>query len=135
MADTAVGGELATDRGRLMTGAGRADASTRSMVQRIAIRAAVEVPDVVGLARRRFSLPLPLPLAFRTSQRAQVRVDVGHDQVIRISLAVRVRYPAPARETAEAVRLRVAERVSAATGLTVGRVDVTVTELVNEDET
>ena len=124
MADTAVGGDLATDRSRPAAGV------DRSTIQRIAVRAALEIPDVVGITRRR-----GLPVRLRGGRRARVRVVLDDRHVPRISMAIRIRYPAPARATAEAVRQRIADRVGAVTGLPVERVDITVTELVNDSAT
>ena len=94
------------------------------VVEKIALRAALAVPDVVGIARG----GLPLIGGGRADVHAEVSAATTS-----IELAVRLRYPAPVATTAAAVQREVARRVHELTGLNVERVAVSVVDLVNDD--
>lgn len=64
---------------------------------------------------------------------AGVGVEVGAKQAA-VDLTMRVRYPFPIHEVAEAVRQNVTERIEAMTGLEVVEVNIAVTDLAFDGE-
>ena len=91
------------------------------VVEKIAARAALDVPNAAGLSRRVAGRDFGRP-----SVRAQVDVD---GQVASVRLELAVEYPASARATTRGVRKHVGERVSTLCGLTVEHIDITVAVL------
>lgn len=95
--------------------------------EKIAARAASEVDGVrvvgTGLSRR---------VPWTTSPAAGAAADVD-GQSVAVNLSLRLRYPAPAGETAARVRERVTLRLAELAGLTVREVTITVAELVADD--
>ncbi len=106
------------------------------VVEKIAARAAVEIPDA-GAAASRFlgrSMAGASALGARqTSLTALPRtsVDVNGSQVI-LDLSISVRWPASVPEVTDAVREHVRSRVTELTGLTVTKVSISVTALVTQ---
>ncbi|MBP2472546.1 putative alkaline shock family protein YloU [Crossiella equi] len=96
-----------------------------SAVERIAARAATEMPDIGGSARRFRGVALGKERATRP---VHVRALVDRDSA---SLAVHlsVGYPVPLAAATEAVREHLITRVGELAGLRVRRVDITVTAL------
>lgn len=98
------------------------------VVERISAQAALEVPDVYGLPRRRRDGE-----PVRTNP-PKARARVTDDQAA-VRLQVAVRWPAGVRTVTEALRARVRQRVSELTGLRVGTLDVTVSALIDPTAT
>ncbi len=133
MSETAVrpGDELAVDGGARLDAPpsrepappaerGHLDIRDR-VVERVAERAALEVPGVVrhsGTLGRVTGRDLPRVDATVAGGRVRVRLDVA------------VEWPNPLPDTASAVRSTVAERLAALTGMTVDAVDVTAAHVV-----
>lgn len=113
----------AGNRGDLTIGAG--------VVEKIAQRAALEVPGVVDVVSRGLSRVVG---GGNAGASAEVLPGARQDQsrTARIDLTLSLRYPAPAMQTTRAVRDHVVERVQQLTGLRVERVDITVAELDND---
>ncbi len=118
---------------------GRTDDGTISVaegvVAKIASRAAVEVPDAGGAAPRLLGRELSAPGLHlrRTSLDALPKVSAQVDgSSAYLSMVLSVRYPAPVRSVAAAVRSQVRDRVHELTGLTVQEVDVRIPALVTE---
>ena len=99
-------------------GATRGTLTVREKVaQRLAVRAALDTPDVLPFPEGRTKLPgRSLP---------QAQLTVTGDRVT-AHLKVTVAWPAPAVEVARAVQRNVAQTLSNMAGLRVDRVDVTV---------
>jgi uncharacterized alkaline shock family protein YloU len=104
------------------------------VVEKMAARAAVEIPDAGGAALRVLGRSLPGAGAFGTRQTSltalpRVSADVDGSIVI-LDLSISVRWPASVPEVSAAVREHVRSRVSDLTGLTVTEVVISVTDLV-----
>jgi uncharacterized alkaline shock family protein YloU len=104
------------------------------VVEKMAARAAVEIPDAGGAAPRVLGRSLPGAGAFGTRQTSltalpRVSADVDGSIVI-LDLSISVRWPASVPEVSSAVREHVRSRVSDLTGLTVTEVVISVTDLV-----
>jgi uncharacterized alkaline shock family protein YloU len=94
-------------------------------VQRVVARLTDEFEEVGGAARRMLGITMGGEDFDRDAQ-VDIRVDGSTvTAVVRCSVA----YPTPVRATAESLRTHLAERVAELTGLTLGRVDITVTAL------
>lgn len=94
-------------------------------VQRIAGRLIVEMEGVGGSARRL------LGLTVGDGEAPAVRAAVNGEHVS-LDVELSVSYPASVAKTTEAARERLTTDVAAMTGLTVDRVDITVTRLRGE---
>lgn len=90
------------------------------VVEKIAHRAASETPAVVELGSGSGLL---------SGGTSGVSADV-QGMSATLDITVKVRYPEPVSQVADAVRARVADRVERYTGLTVSEIDVKVSELV-----
>lgn len=102
-------------------GATRGTLTVREKVaQRLAVRAALDTPDVLPFPESRTKIP------GRSLPQAQLTV-IG-DRVT-AHLKVTVAWPAPAVDVARAVQRNVAQTLSDMAGLHVDRVDVTVEQL------
>jgi uncharacterized alkaline shock family protein YloU len=104
------------------------------VVEKVAARAAGEIPDAGGAAPRVLGRSLPGAGAFGTRQTSltalpKVTADVDGSVVI-LDLSISVRWPASVPEVSSAVREHVRSRVSDLTGLTVTEVAISVTDLV-----
>ncbi|MDP9389605.1 MAG: Asp23/Gls24 family envelope stress response protein [Actinomycetota bacterium] len=97
-----------------------------SVVERIATRAAAEVPGVTAATRSGLDR-----LVARTSGRPLTRAgaEVGGTRAS-VDLAITVRYPEPLREVSARVRRHVRDRVQEMTGLVVEDVKLRVDGLV-----
>jgi uncharacterized alkaline shock family protein YloU len=96
------------------------------VVERIAARAAAEVDDAHGPARRLLGLRVPGVAAPKVT----VQID-GHLATVRLALSVR--YPAPIRQVTRQVREHVMTRVGELTGLDVRHVDIDIPALITPD--
>ena len=106
------------------------------VVEKVAARAAVEVPDA-GAAASRFlgrSMAGASALGARqTSLTALPKASVDVDGSLAIlNLSISVRWPASVPGVASAVREHVRSRVAELTGLTVTEVSISVTALVTQ---
>ena len=104
------------------------------VVEKMAARAAVEIPDAGAAAPRVLGRSLPGAGAFGTRQTSltalpRVSADVDGSIVI-LDMSISVRWPASVPEVSSAVREHVRSRVSELTGLTVTEVVISVTDLV-----
>lgn len=121
---------------------GRTELGTISVsdgvVAKLAARAALEVDDVGAAAPRVLGKQLPAAglsrLGMRSTQlgalpACSAEVD---GQLAFVDLTMSVRYPAPVRQVADAVRRQVTDRVQQLTGLQVVEVDITVPALVHD---
>jgi uncharacterized alkaline shock family protein YloU len=104
-----------------------------SVVQKLAARAAVEVPDAGAAAPRVMgrSVTGPAPLGARQTSltglpKTSAQVD-GSTAVLDLSISVR--WPASVPAVSRAVRERVRDRVASLTGLNVTDVSISVTDL------
>ncbi|GHF33848.1 putative alkaline shock family protein YloU [Amycolatopsis bartoniae] len=91
-------------------------------VQRIATRLVVDMEDVGGTARRL------LGVTVADDEAPKVAATVRHEHVT-LDVELSVPYPASVARTTEAARAQLTRDVGELTGLTVDRVDVTVTAL------
>ncbi|PRX50036.1 putative alkaline shock family protein YloU [Prauserella shujinwangii] len=106
-----------SERGRTVV-AGRA-------VERLAAYAVTEIESVGGSARRLLGVTIGAEDQDRAAG-VQARVDgATADLDVRLSIA----YPNPVAVTCERVRVHLIQRVAELAGLTVSRVDITVTAL------
>lgn len=112
-------------------GHGRAERADRGITdiapvvfEKLAIRAASEVPGVVGEVRTGVQRLLP----WAPGSPAGANVELGDDDVA-LDLTFNVAYPEPVRRVADEVRRHVTERIQSLTGRTVRSIDVTVPEL------
>lgn len=117
---------LAVGGGKLVTGFGHTTISPL-VCEKIAARAAGEVDGVavVGTGLSRLA-----PWSGGPAAGAVADVD---GESVAVDLALRLRYPLPAAQTALAVRQRVARRLGELTGLAVREVSITVAELAAEE--
>jgi len=104
------------------------------VVEKMAARAAVEIPDAGAAAPRVLGRSLPGAGAFGTRQTSltalpRVSADVDGSIVI-LDMSISVRWPASVPEVTSAVREHVRSRVHELTGLTVTEVTISVTDLV-----
>ena len=96
------------------------------VVEKIAARAATDVPHALGLTRRAVGREFGRP-----SVRAHAQID---GDVASLQLELAVQYPASARATTRGVREHVADRVTMLCGLTVDHIDITVAVLRRVDQ-
>jgi len=106
------------------------------VVEKMAARAAVEIPDA-GAAASRFlgrSMAGASALGARqTSLTALPKASADVDgSLVNLDLSISVRWPASVPEVSSAVRENVRRRVSELAGLTVSEVSISVTDLVTE---
>ena len=105
------------------------------VVEKVAARAAVEIPDA-GAAASRFLGRVAGASALgarRTSLTALPKTSVNVDgSLASLDLSISVRWPASVPEVASAVREHVRSRVAELTGLTVTEVSISVTALVTQ---
>ena len=105
------------------------------VVEKVAARAAVEVPDA-GAAASRFLGRVAGATALGARQTSltglpKASVDVDGSLAI-LDLSISVRWPASVPEVASAVREHVRSRVTELTGMTVTEVSISVTALVTQ---
>ena len=106
------------------------------VVEKMAARAAIEIPDA-GAAASRFlgrSMAGASALGARqTSLTALPKASADVDgSLVNLDLSISVRWPASVPEVSSAVRENVQRRVSELTGLTVSEVSISVTALVTQ---
>ena len=106
------------------------------VVEKMAARAAIEIPDA-GAAASRFlgrSMAGASALGARqTSLTALPKASADVDgSLVNLDLSISVRWPASVPEVSSAVRENVRRRVSELAGLTVSEVSISVTALVTE---
>ena len=106
------------------------------VVEKMAARAAIEIPDA-GAAASRFlgrSMAGASALGARqTSLTALPKASADVDgSLVNLDLSISVRWPASVPEVSSAVRENVRRRVSELAGLTVSEVAISVTALVTE---
>ncbi|GLZ53489.1 Asp23/Gls24 family envelope stress response protein [Actinomycetospora sp. NBRC 106378] len=95
------------------------------VVEKVAVAAAAEIDGVGGAARRVLGVPTGRDDG-DGRPRASARVS---GQTAAVEVRLTVAYPASVRETTEAVRAHVRDRVEALTELSVARVDISVAAL------
>lgn len=107
----------------------RADRGTTTIApgvfEKLAARAATEVPGVEGVVDTGLSRFLP----WNSAAPADASAEVTDDGVV-LELTFNVAYPEPVRQVAEAVRHHVADRVRSMTGRAVRQINITVPQLV-----
>lgn len=99
------------------------------VVEKIASQAASEISTVGGQRRRRLGLGTRDDM----SARPKVAVNLAGDAAT-ITAQIGMPFPVPIRTTAINARARIADRVTALTGIPVRRVDVAVTWLATDQE-
>jgi uncharacterized alkaline shock family protein YloU len=117
------GSTLQTERG--------STSIARTVVEKIVAIAVREVGGVADLGGAVSGAFGGVVNRLRTSQEpstAGVSVEVGERQAA-VDLTLKVQYPAPIHEVAEAVRSNVIDRVESMTGLDVTEVNITVADL------
>jgi uncharacterized alkaline shock family protein YloU len=104
------------------------DASTRGrtiladrVVQKIAARAALEVPGCLGFSRTIIGID--------TRRSAVTATAVTDGSITGLTLSIAVAYPAPITTTTRAVRTHVQQRVETLCDLSVDHIDITVAAL------
>src|SRR3569833_1603841 len=107
----------AEDRGRLVV--------AERAVERIAAHTAREVDDVGGAAARVLGVAVGLEDGDRS---VKVTADVDGDSV-RLAARLSIAYPASVTQATERARAHLRDRGGELTGLSVERVDITVTAL------
>lgn len=108
---------------------GRIDISERA-VQKIAARAAAEVPDVGAPARRLLGRSVSVGSA---DLDGLPRVDADVDgKVVMLDLDVSVRWAQPVRAVTTSLRDHVSRRVEGMTGMHVAEVNIAVSDLVTQ---
>jgi len=121
-------------------GLGRTDLGMISIndrvVEKMAARAAIEIPDAGAAASRFLGRSMAGASALGARQTSltdlpKTSADVDGSLVI-LDLSISVRWPASVPEVASAVREHVRSRVSELTGLTVTEVSISVTALVTQ---
>lgn len=95
------------------------------VVVKIATRVVTEVEHTGGAARRVLGVTVGSEAA---AQRPQVQASVT-GTAVSVDVRLSITYPAPVAEVSQRVRTRLMDRIAELTGLTVGRVDITVTAL------
>lgn len=114
------------------TGLGRVEVSP-AVVGKLAGRAALDVPDVGAAATTVLGHELPGALGGRTRLGTAPSASADVDGTLAyVTVTISVRYPAPVRSTAAAVRTAVRERLQELAGLEVVEVDVHVPALVTD---
>ncbi|MET7860076.1 Asp23/Gls24 family envelope stress response protein [Streptomyces sp. NPDC005318] len=110
------------------TGAAQRGSTTISdrTVERIAARVLTEVEHVGGAAGRVLGIAVP---AGHADDSARVTAKVSSDSGAALDVRLSVAYPNSVAHTTENARARLVRRVADLTGLTVTRVDITVTSL------
>lgn len=94
-------------------------------MERIAAHAALEVDGIGGSARRVLGVTVGAEEAER-----EVRVAARTTgSVVALDVRLSITYPAPVGSTTEATRAHLTRRVHDMTGLSVSKVDITVTAL------
>ncbi|MEP7022440.1 MAG: Asp23/Gls24 family envelope stress response protein [Actinomycetota bacterium] len=115
------------------TGPGKVSINDR-VVEKMASRAAAEIPDAGGTAARVLGREVAGAAALggrETSLDSLPRASADVDgSVVVLSLSISVRWPASVPEVCDAVRQHVRDRVAELTGLTVAEVSITVTDLI-----
>jgi uncharacterized alkaline shock family protein YloU len=115
------------------TGPGKVSINDR-VVEKMASRAAAEIPDAGGAAARILGREIAGAAVLggrETSLDSLPRVSAEVDgSVVVLSLSISVRWPAPVPEVCDAVRQHVRDRLAELTGLTVAEVSITVTDLI-----
>lgn len=96
--------------------------------ERLAVRAAGEVPGVAGQVRSGLGRVLP----WVDGAVAGAAADVEPDEVT-LDLTFNVVYPEPVRQVTDEVRRHVAARIQELTGRAVGSINITVPELVEPE--
>ncbi|MFI7545828.1 Asp23/Gls24 family envelope stress response protein [Actinoplanes sp. NPDC049599] len=104
------------------------------VVEKIAARAVLEIPDAGGAAPRMFGHALPGAghLGLRRTglhQLPKATADVD-GRTVYLDLAISARWPASLGQVSDQVRDQVRTRVQELTGLTVAEVRITVTGLI-----
>ncbi|MFB7311108.1 Asp23/Gls24 family envelope stress response protein [Streptomyces sp. NPDC056192] len=94
-------------------------------VERIAARVLTEVENIGGAAGRLLGIAVP---GEHTEDSARVAAKVSGDSAA-LDVRLSVAYPRSVAHTTEDARARLVRRVAHLTGLTVTRVDITVTAL------
>lgn len=106
------------------------------VVEKVAARAAVEIPDAGGAAPRVLGHSVTGAAAFGgrgTSLTALPKASADVDgSIVILDLSISVRWPASVPAVSSAVREHVRSRVSELTGLTVTEVSISVTDLVTQ---
>ncbi|MFE7775188.1 Asp23/Gls24 family envelope stress response protein [Streptomyces sp. NPDC057445] len=110
------------------TGAAQRGSTTISdrTVERIAARVLTEVEHIGGTAGRVLGIAVP---GEHAEDSARVTAKVSGDSVAALDVRLSVVYPQSVVHTTEDARARLVRRVADLTGLTVTRVDITVTAL------
>jgi uncharacterized alkaline shock family protein YloU len=111
---------------------GTVNISTR-VVEKLAARAAIEIPDAGAAAPRVLGRTVAGPRSLGARQTSltglpKVSADVDGSRVL-LDLAISVRWPASVPAVTKAVREHVTGRVTELTGLTVTEVAISVTDL------
>lgn len=106
------------------------------VVEKMAARAAVEIPDAGAAASRFLGRSMAGASALGARQTSldglpKTSADVDGSRVI-LDLSISVRWPASVPEVSDAVREHVRARVSDLTGLTVTEVSISVAALVTQ---
>ena len=106
------------------------------VVEKMAARAAIEIPDAGAAASRFLGRSMAGASALGARQTSltalpKTSADVDGSLVI-LDLSISVRWPASVPEVTNAVREHVRSRVSELTGLTVTEVSISVTALVTQ---
>ncbi len=110
---------------------GRIEVSDR-VVEKIAARAAAEVPDAGGPAARLLGRQLPTPGRLTTPALDRLpKVDAEVDgTLVFLDVELSVRWPAPITQVTTAVRERLTSRIEELVGLQVREVNVEIVDLV-----
>ncbi|MFD5061865.1 Asp23/Gls24 family envelope stress response protein [Streptomyces sp. NPDC058394] len=95
-------------------------------VERIAARVLTEVENIGGAPGRVLGIEVP---GEHAEDSARVAAKVSGDSVAALDVRLSVAYPKSVAHTTEDARARLVRRVADLTGLTVSRVDITVTAL------
>lgn len=95
-------------------------------VERIATRVLTEVENIGGAAGRLLGIAVP---GEHSEGSAHVAAKVSGDSAAALDVRLSVAYPQSVAHTTEDARARLVRRVADLTGLTVTRVDITVTAL------
>ena len=95
-------------------------------VERIATRVLTEVENIGGAAGRLLGIAVP---GEHSEGSAHVAAKVSGDSAAALDVRLSVAYPQSVAHTTEDARARLVRRVADLTGLTVSRVDITVTAL------
>ena len=96
-----------------------------AVYERLAARAAAEVPGVDGVVETGVSRLLP----WTSGAPAEATADIADDAVV-LDLTFNVAYPQPVRQISDRVREHVTDRVVSLTGCEVRSINITVPDLV-----